>query len=38
MAGTWDCDNEPSGSIKMGGISGQVGKLLTSEEGLCFME
>jgi hypothetical protein len=38
FAGTCECGNEPSGSIKRGGISGLAAKLLASEEGLCSME
>ena len=38
MAGTGECGNEPSGSVKCGGISWLAGNQLASQEGLCSME
>jgi len=38
MAGTGDCDNEPSGCIKCGEFIDWLKKLLVSEEGLCCVE
>ena len=38
MAGTCDCGNELSGSIKRGGISWRAENLLASQEGLYSME
>ena len=38
MEGTCECGNEPSGSIKLLGISGQAENLLASQEGLCSLE
>ena len=38
VAGTCECDNEPSSYIKCRGIAGLAEKLLATHEGLCFME
>ena len=38
MAGTCECGNEPSGSIKCAGISSLSENRLASEEGLCSIE
>jgi len=38
MAGTWECSNEPSGSIKCGGISLLAENRLASQEGFYSLE
>jgi hypothetical protein len=38
VAGTCECGNEPSGSIKCGGIAGLSAHRLASQEGLCSVE
>ena len=38
MAEACECGNEPSGSIKMRGISLLAANQLASQEGLCTME
>ena len=38
MTDACECGNEPSGSIKMRGISGLAANQLASQEGRCTME
>ena len=38
VADACECGNEPSGSIKMRGISWLAANQLASQEGLCTME
>jgi hypothetical protein len=38
VAGTCECGNEPSGSVKCGEFLDIVGNRLYSQEGLCSME